>query len=164
MNNIVLCGFMGCGKSTVGRLLAKELCRVFIDTDNYIENEQGMTIAEIFEKHGEAGFRDIEHRACVTLAGKSGFIIATGGGALTYRRNAAAFENDTVIFMDTPFEEIERRIGDSDNRPLFKDKNKARVLYEARLPLYKSAADYTVSASGEKQEVTKRILALIGVI
>ncbi len=164
MNNIVLCGFMGCGKSTVGGLLAKRLGRAFIDTDEYIEQMLGMSVAQIFVQHGEDGFRELENKACLSLAGKSGLIIATGGGALTYERNVAAFSSDTVIFMDVPFDEIERRIGDADTRPLFRDKNKARSLFEARLPLYKKAARHTVDASGDKHSVAERIIDIIGVI
>ena len=163
MNNIVLCGFMGCGKSTVGRLLAKSLGRVFIDTDEYIENEQNMTVSEIFEQYGESGFRDIEHKACVNLAKKSGFVIATGGGALTFERNAAAFADDRVIFMNVPFDEIERRIDGGNSRPLFQDRNKALELYNIRLPLYKKAADCTVDAVGSTQTVARKIAEIIEV-
>ncbi len=163
MNNIVLCGFMGCGKSSVGRIIARKLSRDFIDTDSYIESEQNMSIAQIFEQFGEAYFRDIEHRACATLADKSGLVIATGGGALTYERNVITFKNDTVIFMDIPFDEIERRIGDNNSRPLFRDKRKARELYERRLPLYRSAADLTVTAAESKEKMADKIIGIVRV-
>ncbi len=163
MNNIVLCGFMGCGKSTVGKQLAKLLGKVFIDTDEYIESKQGMSIAQIFESQGESSFREIEHEACVTLAKKSGFIIATGGGALTFERNAHAFKDDITVFIDVPFNEIERRIKSTSSRPLFRDKEKALELYNNRLPLYKKAASYTVAATGDVNCVAKKIIEAIGV-
>ena len=68
MNNVVLCGFMGCGKSTVGRNLARKTGRKFLDMDRYIEEKAGMSVKEIFEKQGEDGFRELEHEACVELS------------------------------------------------------------------------------------------------
>ena len=85
MNNIILCGFMGCGKSTVGKNIARKSGRRFIDMDAYIEEEAGMTVSEIFAREGEEGFRDREHQACLELAQKSNAVIAAGGGALTRR-------------------------------------------------------------------------------
>ena len=67
MNNIVLCGFMGCGKSTVGKNIARKSGRKFLDMDSYIAQKAGMTVSEIFEKFGEEKFRDMEHDACVEL-------------------------------------------------------------------------------------------------
>ncbi len=160
MNNIVLCGFMGCGKSTVGRIIAAKLGREFVDTDSYIEKEQNMTVAQIFEGYGEARFRDIEHDACLSLSKKEGLVIATGGGALTYERNISAFKDDTIIFMHVPFEEIERRIGSGESRPLFRDKSKAQKLYKTRLPLYESAADHSVDAACDKNTAADKIIEI----
>ena len=75
MNNIVLCGFMGCGKSTVGKNIARKSGRKFLDMDSYIEEKAGMTVSEIFEKYGEEKFRDMEHDACVELAGLEGLVM-----------------------------------------------------------------------------------------
>ena len=158
MNNIVLCGFMGCGKSSVGKIVAKLLGREFVDTDSFIESEQGITVSQIFEKYGEDKFRDIEHWACEQLAEKGNMVIATGGGALTFDRNVNAFADDTVIFIDVTFEEIKRRIGNSSTRPLFRDEDKARALYIKRLPLYRKAADYTVNGDAGKSEVANKII------
>ena len=79
MNNIILCGFMGCGKSTVGRTVARKMGRRFLDMDRYIETKAGKTIPEIFDEVGEEGFRDLEHEACAELAQMSNIIIASGG-------------------------------------------------------------------------------------
>ena len=127
---------MGCGKSTVGKNLAKMTGRKFLDMDNYIEETAGMTIPEIFEQQGENGFRDLEHEACQALANRSGLIVASGGGALTFERNVAVFKGtDTVVLLDVPLETIRQRL----------DRDEAmKALYEQRLPLYQKAADVTV--------------------
>lgn len=148
MNNIVLCGFMGCGKSTVGKNLARKTGRKFVDMDTYIEEKAGMTVSEIFEKHGENGFRDMEHEACRELSEMSGLIIASGGGAFTFKRNSDVFKSkDTIVLIDVELETIKYRLRNDKTRPLLQKPDKDRVmqeLYEKRLPLYKSAADITV--------------------
>lgn len=149
MNNIVLCGFMGCGKSTVGKNLARKTGRKFIDMDRYIEQKEGMTVAEIFAQHGEDGFRDREHEACRELADMSGLVIASGGGALTFERNVQAFKGkDTIVFLNVPLSIIAQRLKNDTRRPLLQrpDKDKVmRELYNKRLPGYRAAADITVS-------------------
>ena len=99
MNNIVLCGFMGCGKSTVGKNIARKSGRKFLDMDSYIEEKAGMTVSKIFEKYGEEKFRDMEHDACVELAGLEGLVIASGGGAFTFKRNVEASRARTKLFF-----------------------------------------------------------------
>lgn len=149
MNNIVLCGFMGCGKSTVGKNLARKTGRKFLDMDRFIEEKEGMTVSEIFEKYGEDGFRDREHEACRELADMSNLVIAAGGGALTFERNVEVFRGkDTVVFLDVPLNVISQRLKNDTRRPLLQrpDKDKVmRELYDKRLPSYKKAADITVS-------------------
>lgn len=148
MDNIVICGFMGCGKSTVGKCLAKKTGRKFVDMDAYIEKKAGMTVAMIFEKCGEQGFRDLEHEACVELAAENGLIIASGGGALTFERNVQAFRGkDTVILLDVPLEVIRVRLKNDTKRPLLQRPDKDRAmeeLYNKRLPYYRKAADITI--------------------
>ena len=110
---------MGCGKSTVGKNLAKMTGRKFLDMDNYIEETSGMTIPAIFDKMGENGFRDLEHEACQALANRSGLIVASGGGALTYERNVAVFKGtDIVVLLDVPLETIRQRLAHDTTRPL----------------------------------------------
>ena len=139
---------MGCGKSTVGKNLAKMTGRKFLDMDNYIEETAGMTIPEIFEQQGESGFRELEHRACQALSERSGLIVASGGGALTFERNVAVFKGtDTVVLLDVPLETIRQRLEHDTTRPLLQrpDRDEAmKALYEQRLPLYQKAADVTV--------------------
>ncbi len=158
MNNIVLCGFMGCGKSSVGRLVAKRLGLEFIDTDDLCEKREGMSIPEMFERMGEDGFRDAEYRACAEVASVSGKVIATGGGALTFERNKALFKNDTVVFLNASFDEIEKRIGGKGGRPLFKDINKAKELYISRIEHYLSAADIIINSDKTADEVATELI------
>ena len=158
MNNIVLCGFMGCGKSTVGQILAQMTGRAFVDTDKLIESNEKMTISQIFEKFGEKGFRDAEHTACKEVANMQNAVISTGGGALTFERNVAVFNEDKIVFLDVPFDEICRRIGDDGNRPLFKDKSKAKELFDTRIALYRTAADFIIDGTGDVNKIAERII------
>ncbi|MBR1482085.1 MAG: shikimate kinase [Ruminococcus sp.] len=149
MNNIVLCGFMGCGKSTVGRNLARKTGRHFVDMDAYIEQKAGCTVKEIFAARGEDGFRELEHEVCRELAEKNNLIIAAGGGALTFERNVAAFRGkDTIVLIDVPLEIIRRRLRSDTTRPLLQrpDRDEAMTeLYNRRDPLYRAAADIVVA-------------------
>lgn len=149
MNNIILCGFMGCGKSTVGKNLARKSGRKFLDMDTYIEEKAGMTVSEIFEKHGEGGFRDMEHEACLELAEMNDLVVASGGGAFTFERNVQAFKGrDIIVFLDVPLEIIKNRLKNDKNRPLLQRSDKDRAmkeLYDRRYPIYNSAADVVVA-------------------
>lgn len=162
MNNIVLCGFMGCGKSTVGRNLARKTGKRFVDMDAYIEKKTGKTISEIFTDQGEDGFRDIEHEVCLELADKSNLIIATGGGALTFERNVRAFKGkDIIVLLDVPLERIRYRLRNDKVRPLLQrpDKNKAMTeLYNKRYPLYKAASDVTVKGKNTPIQTTRAVM------
>ena len=115
--NIVLCGFMGSGKTTIGKMLAQHLLYTFVDTDDVIEATTGMTVPQIFEIHGEEHYRDLEHNAVKELASrKKSHVIATGGGVMTLQRNVDVFRahGDKIIFLDIPFEVCYKRIKDSD--------------------------------------------------
>ena len=145
MNNIVLCGFMGSGKTVVGKELAKILGVKFVDTDELIEEEQGVAIKAIFAAHGEDYFRDLEYEMCKKVAEMNGVVVSTGGGAMTFKRNVDAIkEGSKVVFLDASFDVICDRIGDSSTRPLFQDKEKAKKLYDERKDKYLSAADYVI--------------------
>lgn len=146
MNSIVLCGFMGSGKTVVGRELAKIMGCKFVDTDEMIEAEQGMAIKAIFATRGEEYFRDLEHEMCKKVAGMKNCVVSTGGGAMTYQRNVAAIKQGSkVVFLDASFPVICQRIGDSTTRPLFQDKEKAKQLYDERKAKYSAAADYVIN-------------------
>lgn len=146
MNNIVLCGFMGSGKTVVGKELAKIWGVKFVDTDELIEEEQGVAIKAIFATHGEEYFRDLEYEMCKKVAEMNGVVVSTGGGAMTFKRNVDAIkEGSKVVFLDASFDVICDRIGDSTTRPLFQDKEKAKKLYDERKDKYLSAADYVIN-------------------
>lgn len=156
---------MGCGKSTVGRNLARKTGKRFVDMDAYIEKKTGKTISEIFTDQGEDGFRDIEHEVCLELADKSNLIIATGGGALTFERNVRAFKGkDIIVLLDVPLERIRYRLRNDKVRPLLQrpDKNKAMTeLYNKRYPLYKAASDVTVKGKNTPIQTTRAVMEAV---
>ena len=153
--NIVLIGMPSCGKSTVGKMLAKALDREFIDTDNLIAENEGKEIPEIFASYGESYFRDAEEKAVKSCAPLSGKVIATGGGAVLRETNVAALsENGKIYFIDRPLQSL---LVTSD-RPLSKDRESINRLYNARYEIYKRSADRIISAECEADEVAKRIL------
>ncbi len=149
--NIILCGFMGSGKSTVGGLLSKKTGMPFVDLDSYIEKKENKTVSQIFADNGEEYFRRLEREASKELSDRNGIVIATGGGTLTYQVNVDVFKkNGKIILLDLPVEVIAERLKNDDTRPLLNcpDKYKTmKELYDKRLPVYRSAADIAVDAS-----------------
>lgn len=166
MKSIFLCGFMGCGKTTVGRTLAKRTGKEFIDMDKYIEKKENMTVSQIFETNGENYFRDLEHQVCCELSQKKDLIVATGGGALTFKRNVDVLKkNATVLFISVPLEIIAKRLKNDTTRPLLQraDKEQAmKELYEKRLPLYTEAATVVVDGSVSTKAVVSLIISTMG--
>jgi shikimate kinase len=173
---ISLTGFMGSGKSTVGRLLAAQLAWLFVDLDAEIERHTGLPISQIFEQKGEAVFRDIEHECLARILGSASerdarLVLALGGGTLAQPRNAALLHEigspprgvaAVMIWLDCPLDDLLQRCVLMGGRPLFRDEASFRKLYEARLPYYQQA-DYRVESGGEPLRVVEQILAL-GVI
>lgn len=148
MNNIILCGFMGSGKTVVGKELAKITGRRFVDTDELVEKKQGIPIKAIFEIYGEDFFRDLEHEVCAETSELKNSVISTGGGAVTFERNVDALKKGgKIVFLDADFDTICARIGDSTTRPLFQDSEKARALFDERRPKYEAAADIVIDGS-----------------
>lgn len=157
MNNILLCGFMGCGKTTVGRLYARQTGMEYIDLDAEIERDAGMTIPAIFEREGEQAFRDREHAALAVLARRIRCVVSTGGGAMTFSRNVAAIDPaDRCIFLDAPFEVCYARIKYSD-RPLVRANTPDELLklFEKRRAAYRAAASLVIDASGSSEQVAQ---------
>ena len=121
-DNVVLTGFMGTGKSTVGRLVARELGCPFVDMDEVIEQRAGQKIPEIFRREGESGFRQRERALCEELGQRRGLVIATGGGALVDAHNRATMlRSGYTICLDCAEEELLRRLRGVDNRPMLSD-------------------------------------------
>lgn len=140
--NIVLTGFMGTGKTSVGRALARLLDRVFVDMDTWLEEREGMRLAEIFAQKGESYFREHESALCCELAAGENLVIATGGGALVSAENRKTFANAHVVCLDASVDEILRRLDGDDERPLLQGDKRARVeaLLQARRAAYAQIA------------------------
>lgn len=165
MNNIVLCGFMGCGKSSIGRILSGKLDREFVDIDRYIEEKAGMTVAQIFEAYGEEGFRKMEREACSELSRRDNIIIAAGGGTLTFEENVRELrKGGRIIFIDVCCEILCDRLKNDTRRPLLQVENRNEVirnLLEKRLPLYRKAASIYVSGNTNSYRVAETIIRIL---
>lgn len=140
--NIILIGFMGSGKTTVGQALAKQLNFNFIDTDEFIESRKGTLIKDIFSQHGEAHFRQLEKQAIEQLNRVEDCVISVGGGAVMYHNNLDTLKRiGTTIFLDTPLQKILVNLK-SKFRPLVGnniDESKMKELLNYRYPTYKQA-------------------------
>ena len=145
--NIILCGFMASGKTSVAKALSKELAYPYIDTDELIVKESKMSIPEIFDKYGEDYFRDLEFDIANKLKNFNNTIISTGGGMLTFDRNVEVLkETGTIIHIKREFDDIYQTLLKDKTRPLAKQKTKEELkeLYSKRLDKYIFASDYTV--------------------
>ena len=156
---VFLCGFMGCGKSTVGKVAAGMLGVQFVDLDEFIEQQQEMSIPVIFSKKGEEFFRDCETKAIKDFDGK-GAVVATGGGALLREENAeAAQAAGVVIFIDTDFETCYERIKDDPHRPIAYNSTKQQLKdrFEQRRPLYQAHSQFTIDGALSPAMMAKQI-------
>jgi len=138
--NLVLAGFMGVGKSTVGRIVAGRLGLAFVDTDAEIERRAGRSIAQIFAQDGERTFRRLEAEVCRAVAAQRGQVIAVGGGALLDNSTRHAFaQTGLIVCLTCTLDESLRRVGDDATRPLFStDRARLAALYAARAAHYAS--------------------------
>lgn len=157
MENIVLIGMPGCGKTTLGKLIAQKLDKTFVDVDIQIENLAGISIPEIFKKYGEARFRQYETTVLKELGKKSGLIIATGGGCVTRPENYPLLHQNGCILW------IQRQTSSlpTDGRPL-SDPSKMEEMYRMRKPMYQAFSDCIVSNNGSPQETAQNILTKVG--
>ena len=147
---IVLMGFMGTGKSEVGRRLAQRLGRAFVDTDQLVEERAGKRIAAIFTDDGEPAFRAFEREAVAAAADRGGAVVALGGGAVLDPENVRCLRDAGVlVYLTARPDIILGRVGDGSNRPLLRDDPRAAVsrLLAERGPVYAAAADMTVDTS-----------------
>jgi shikimate kinase len=162
--NVVLIGFMGAGKSSVGRLVADRLGFQLLDTDREITRRTGRTISEIFQSDGETAFRAIESEALVQLEDRERLVISTGGGVVTEPRNHDVLRKlGFVVWLDADEETIFRRVSRNQKRPLLQTENpreRIRSLMEERRPMYQAAADTLVNTTGRSHaDVAAEILA-----
>ncbi|MBI3666870.1 MAG: shikimate kinase, partial [Acidobacteria bacterium] len=141
---ICLVGYMGCGKSTIGRLLAARLGWTFVDLDEEVERRSGLAIPVIFEQGGEKRFRELEHEALLeqlSLARRGrARVLALGGGAFVNPKNRHHMENDGIsIWLDCPLARLRQRVEAESHRPLARDPEQFERLYQERLPYYRDA-------------------------
>lgn len=145
---VFLIGFMGAGKSSVGRRLARKYGFTLIDADTYIEEKEGRTISSIFEQEGEDRFRDLESASLDELSSEP-CIISTGGGVVKRSANRAFMKDrGFVVYLSVTADVAAERISDKSTRPLFNDLDSVRKLIAERTPLYESAADCIVNTVG----------------
>ena len=162
LNNIFIVGLMGSGKTSIGKLLAKRTGRLFIDIDNEIIKESGMTITEIFNKFGENYFRDLEHKILSKVKSIENHVISTGGGVILKLKNIKVMKNSgTIIFLDIDVETQLSRVRNKKNRPLLDRNNMAENLVNIKKErdyIYKNISDYIISISGKnKSEIVGAI-------
>ncbi|MFC3284400.1 shikimate kinase AroK [Litchfieldella rifensis] len=168
--NLFLVGPMGAGKSTIGRLLAAELSRDFVDSDHEIQARCGADIPWIFDVEGEAGFREREQQMVDELTQRQGVVLATGGGAVMRETNRRALrERGTVIYLYTTVEQQLKRTAKDRNRPLLQGGNPEEILramFAKRDPLYRATADLIVRTDrrGPRSvvgEIVRRVSRLV---
>lgn len=148
--NIVLIGFMGSGKTTVGRILSKKLKKRFIDTDKYIQRKHNTKISYIFNKYGEDYFRKLEHEAIKEIHMKKNSIISTGGGVVLNRDNVDLLKKEGVIFLleSSPETVINNLMLSKNKRPLLSKENwedEVRLLLNNRKKIYHDSADHIIN-------------------
>ena len=163
MKPIYLCGFMGCGKTTVGTLLAEKLNCGFCDMDEYIVEREKMKIPQIFAEKGEKYFRETETTVIKELSERSG-VIACGGGAMLKKENAEiASEKGIIIYIEVPFEICYGRISDDKNRPIVTNNTKEELefIYDSRVPVYKENSTFSVNGNGSAEEIAERIISAL---
>lgn len=156
LTNIILVGMPGCGKTTVGNLLASHYGRKLVDTDELIVKKAGKSIPEIFAEQGETGFRKIEAEIIKEVGKEKELIIATGGGVIVTPENFDALrQNGTVIFINRNIDVLP-----TDGRPL-SQKNDLNEMFKKRLPLYRKICHFEVDGNGTPSEVVERIEKLL---
>jgi len=160
--NVILCGFMATGKSSVGKRLAAKLHYQFLDMDSLIEEETGMTIPQIFSSQGEPAFRALESRMVERIAGWTGYVVATGGGTIVNPQNLETLKRcGVVISLTADIRTILLRSGKGDTRPLLQGENKSeriRQLMEKREPFYAQADIVQDTSTLNINQVVRRLV------
>lgn len=145
-DNIVLIGFMGSGKTSVGKILARQLYKNFVDVDSIIEAEQNSSVSDIFKNKGEDYFRALEQKCINELTQKTGQVIATGGGLPIY---SSISTKSLIVYIDADFDVILQRLPAKERakRPLLQDESRAKALFNQRIDTYKELATFRADAN-----------------
>ncbi|MBC8236835.1 MAG: shikimate kinase [Helicobacteraceae bacterium] len=145
-DNIVLIGFMGSGKTSVGKVLARKLYKKFMDVDTLIEAEQNSSVNDIFQNKKEEHFRILEQKCINELTQNTGQVIATGGGLPIY---SSISKKSLIVYINADFDVILERLTtkERDKRPLLQNESEARALFEERKHIYEEQADFSVDAN-----------------
>jgi len=167
--NLYLVGMMGAGKSAVGRPLAEALGYRFVDADTVLEAAAGCSIAELFARDGESGFRQLETAVLGQISGWHSLVVATGGGAVIRSENWGHLQQGVVVWLDAPAPQLLARLaGDPTHRPLLQAEDPAALLQgllAERLPLYAQADLHIRQAAEPPQQVAELVLtALPGIL
>ncbi len=160
-SSIVLCGFMSSGKTTIGKPLAARLGYDFIDTDQLLVSTYHMTIPEMFAKGGEAYFRDCEHEIARLAASMSHTVISTGGGMMTFERNAKILaQSAIVVYIQQDFDTCYARLSTQPDRPLVKNNTREdlRRMYESRIASYRKYASCTLENHGSVDDAVETLI------
>lgn len=166
---IILIGFMGVGKTTIGKIIAKKLKLNFVDMDNYIEKREGKSISKIFEEYGEQQFRELESESLKDLIKSDNIVISTGGGIVTTKENSDILKKEKiVIFLDANTQTILNNLSkEIDKRPLLSNSNNVEYtisnLLNERYEKYNSICDIKIDINEKNiEEVVSQILVNIG--
>jgi len=161
--NLILVGLMGCGKTTMGKALARQLGKAFVDSDEEIQKRTGVTITHIFDVEGEAGFRQREMAVIGDLVARENMVLATGGGAVLAEQNRELLQqNGIVIYLKAGVHDLWQRTRYDRNRPLLQTANphaKLTELFQQRDPLYQQVSDIVVHSG--KQSAHALMLQLV---
>lgn len=149
---IVLVGFMGAGKTTIGNLLAARLGLPFADSDEVIERRAGRPISQIFADDGEPVFRALEHQVIAELLDGPALVLALGGGAAQHPQTQAKLTSAQVVYLEVSYEQALRRVGGDTGRPMLA-RSDLPELYQRRLPVYAGVAMLTVATDGRPPEI-----------
>ena len=164
--NIVLCGMMGAGKTTVGVQLAQRTNRAFYDTDSVIAERFG-DIARVFKEYGETHFRGLETKVICEVAAMQNLVISTGGGAVLKEENVEALKQQgKIVFLRANLQTLEKRLAADTNRPLLQTqeslKQRLQDLLKTRSPIYQKVADFVVDVDGKTPDnIAQEIISLM---
>lgn len=160
--NIFLYGFMGCGKTTVGKILSEKLKYDFLDSDKLISDKIGLSINEIFNKYSEEYFRKLETEVLKEISKSKNTVISLGGGAILREENAEIIEcSGTTVFIEIDGKTAFERLKDDSSRPLLNTEDKFNTinqLLEKRNPIYKRYAKLTVKGAENPEKIAENII------